>query len=132
MSAEDHISIEGTLLMLGDATPHVAVPVRAISDGKVIATTLSDEQGRYQLIDLEPGQYQLRCHVLSGYIYYGEGGNTVTDESSAVFVQIRPGVTHDNIDLRFPPFKKGTCELMRILMDWQVILSMPSITGRTR
>ena len=35
--------------MLDDRTPHVAVPVQAIHDGKVIATALSDEKGKYQL-----------------------------------------------------------------------------------
>jgi hypothetical protein len=100
--------IQGTLLMLDDTTPHVAVVVQAIRDGNVMATALSDEQGRYQLIDLEPGQYHLRCYVLNGYVYYSEGGNTVADESSAVSLQTRPGVTHDNINLRFAPFKKGT------------------------
>jgi hypothetical protein len=38
MSSEDHISIEGTLLMLDDKTPHVAVVVQAIRDGEVVAT----------------------------------------------------------------------------------------------
>jgi hypothetical protein len=65
-------NIEGTLLMLDDSTPHVAVPVQAIRDGKAIATTLSDEGGKYRFINLKPGQYQLRCQVLGGYVYYGE------------------------------------------------------------
>ena len=72
MSTEETISIEGTLLMLDDATPHVAVPVQAIRDGKVMATTLSDEHGDYQFISLKPGAYQVRCQVLGGYVYYGE------------------------------------------------------------
>ena len=48
-------SIEGTLLMLDDRTPHVAVVVQAVnpspdSGGEpvVSATVLSDESGRYQ------------------------------------------------------------------------------------
>ena len=45
MSKEETISIEGTLLMLDDTTPHVAVPVQTVCAGKVIATTLSDERG---------------------------------------------------------------------------------------
>ena len=69
---KERTRIEGTLLMLDDTTPHVAVPVQAIRDGKVVATTLSDGSGKYQFTNLKPGQYQLRCQVLGGYIYYGE------------------------------------------------------------
>ena len=68
-------SIQGTLLMLDDANPHVAVPVQAIRDGEVIVTALSDEGGRYQLLDLKPGRYQIRCQVLGGYVYYEKSGN---------------------------------------------------------
>ncbi len=50
LALEKTVSIAGTLLMLDDATPHVAVPVQAISDGKVIDTVLSDESGRYRSI----------------------------------------------------------------------------------
>ena len=48
------ISMEGTLLMLDDMTPHAAVPVQVISEGKAIATTLSDERGKYRFINLKP------------------------------------------------------------------------------
>ncbi len=72
LALDKTISIAGTLLMLDDATPHVAVPIQAIRDGKVIATTLSDERGDYQFISLKPGAYQVRCQVLGGYVYYGE------------------------------------------------------------
>ena len=64
--------MEGTLLMLDDRTPHVAIPVQAISDGKVIGAVLSDESGRYRFINLRPGAYQVRCQVLGGYVHYGE------------------------------------------------------------
>jgi DNA-binding NtrC family response regulator/ligand-binding sensor domain-containing protein len=102
------VSIEGTLLMLDNTTPHVAVPVQAIRGGEVMATTLSDESGQYRFTNLERERYQVRCQVLGGYAYYGEGGSTVTDEDRAVFLQVKDGVTRDNIDFRFAPFKKGT------------------------
>ncbi len=60
--------IEGTLLMLDDRTPHVAVPVQTILDGEVVTTVLSDELGRYKLADLKPGDYQVRCQVMDGYM----------------------------------------------------------------
>jgi protocatechuate 3,4-dioxygenase beta subunit len=33
---------------------------------------LSDEGGKYRFVNLKPGQYQLRCYTLGGYLYYGE------------------------------------------------------------
>jgi hypothetical protein len=108
LSLEKAISIEGTLLMLDNATPHVAVPVQAICNGEVVATVLSDERGKYQFVNLKRERYQVRCQVLGGCVYCGEGGSTVADESRAVFLQVKPGITRDNIDFRFAPFKKGT------------------------
>jgi len=66
------ISISGTLLMYDDLTPHVGVPVEAVhaETSTVVATTLSDEMGRYQFINLKPGKYQLRCYTGSSYAYY--------------------------------------------------------------
>ncbi len=108
VTLEKVISIKGTLLMLDHATPHVAVPVQVVRDGEVVATTLSDERGKYQFTNLERERYQVRCQVLGGYVYYGEGGSTVTDEDRAVFLQVKNGIIRDNIDFRFAPFKKGT------------------------
>jgi hypothetical protein len=115
MSSEDHVSIEGTILMLDDKTPHVAVPVQAIRDGEVIATTLSDESGRYQFTNLEPGQYQLRCQVLGGYAYYRATEHALclasydsgADDSGDI-LDVQRGKTLRNTDFRFAPFKKGT------------------------
>ena len=65
----DPVSISGTLLMLDDVTPHVAIVVQAVSEGKAVATTLSDEAGKYQFVNLKPGKYQVRCYMLNGYVY---------------------------------------------------------------
>jgi serine phosphatase RsbU (regulator of sigma subunit)/ligand-binding sensor domain-containing protein len=100
------ISIEGTLLMLDDKTPHVAVVVQAIRGGKPVATVLSDEGGKYQLINLKPGTYQVRCYTLNGYLYYGK--DRPTDASHAASLQVRSGSTLKDVDFRFAPFKKGT------------------------
>ena len=120
-SEKEKTSIEGTLLMLDDTTPHVAVPVQAIRDGEVIATTLSDEQGRYQFINLKPGRYQLRCQVLGGYVYYrvtdrallptlydSEAEESEMGEDLADILQVDDGRILTNIDFRFAQFKKGT------------------------
>ena len=100
--------------MLDDATPHVAVPVQAIRDGEVMSTVLSDERGRYQFISLNPGQYQVRCHVLGGYVYYGEekvreqeNRKAGTAPDKLISLQIEQDKTLKNIDFRFAAFKKG-------------------------
>lgn len=111
------ISIEGTLLMLDDATPHVAVPVQAIRNGKVIDTALSDEGGKYRFINLKPGRYQVRCQVLKGYVYYRATDYALrftfydlqaTRKDAGEILSVEQGKTLKNIDFRFPPFKKGT------------------------
>ena len=114
-------SIEGTLLMLDDMTPHVAVPVQVLRNGEVIATVLSDERGKYQFINLKPGRYQLRCQVLGGYVYYRAIGDALrvtrygeedsgptTEEDIGEILHIEYSKAFKDIDFRFPPFKKGT------------------------
>ena len=42
---------------------------------QVSRTTLSDEGGRYQFINLKLGRYWVRCQILDGYVYYGSSTN---------------------------------------------------------
>ena len=77
---EEPVSIEGTLLMLDDKTPHVACVVQVVtsaSDGEreptVVATTLSNKGGKYQFTKLKSGKYRVRCYTLNGYVYYRKG-----------------------------------------------------------
>ncbi|MBM3242052.1 hypothetical protein FJZ31_37750 [Candidatus Poribacteria bacterium] len=131
------ISIEGTLLMLDDKTPHVAVPVQVVGtplshllppplagEGRgggergtrvegelqVIAGTLSDEVGKYRFINLKPGSYQVRCQVLGGYIYYSENPpkSPFSKGGLSKSLQVERGKSLKNIDFRFAAFKKGT------------------------
>ncbi|MFC1714943.1 two-component regulator propeller domain-containing protein [Candidatus Poribacteria bacterium] len=127
--AQDTISIRGTLLMLDDKTPHVAVPVEAIRDGEVVDLVLSDESGEYQFVNLNPGQYQVRCQVLEGYVYYRaiDDALQVTpydpqpagkDAGEVLYVgRSRP---LENIDFRFAPFKKGT---------WRTYIYLDGLAG---
>jgi len=114
------ISMEGTLLMLDDMTPHAAVPVQAISEGKAVATTLSDERGKYRFINLKPGEYQVRCQVLGGYVYYRTTDDelrVIDYESQAMeaflgqnigdSLRLEAGSTRTNVEFRFAAFKKG-------------------------
>jgi len=111
LTLKEAISIEGRLLMLDDSDPHVAVPVQAIRNGKVIDGTLSDENGKYRFINLKPGRYQVRCQILDGYVYYGQGGKGVEGQKSKTqfggTLQVEKGKTLKDINFRFAPFKKG-------------------------
>ena len=119
------VKIQGTALMLDDRTPHVAVVVQAVvtrrgdPSPQPVATALTDENGRYQLVNLKPGWYQLRCQVLGGYVYYRATGDalrvmryaeetSVVEEDAGESLYIRGRKTLENIDFRFAPFKKGT------------------------
>ena len=114
----DHDAIiEGTLLMLDETTPHVAVPVQAMKNGKIIAGTLSDKKGEYQFINLKPGTYQVRCHVLGGYIYYGRKKGIVVETHRGASLQVERGKTLKNIDFLIPPFKKGSWETYNYLLN---------------
>ena len=109
----------------------------SIFNPQVVATTLSDENGRYRFINLKPGQYKVRCYTLDNYVYYGEErrsrktGNICfdfTSKSKQKHESEKTSITHrtaipgnpngknlhveqnrtiSNIDFRFAPFKKG-------------------------
>ena len=116
LTLKEAISIEGTLLMLDDRTPHIAVPVQAIRDGQVVATAFSDEDGKYRLINLKPGTYEVRCQILGGYIYYGaEKGGETQAVGNGEALRIEADTTLKNIDFRFAPFKKGTWKTFNTL-----------------
>ena len=103
MSMRETIGIEGTLLMMDDITPHAAVPVQVVQGGKVVASTLCDERGRYQFVNLPPGIYQVRCQVSGSYIYYGADR---ADQPEGL--KLERGKSLKDIDFRIAPFKKGT------------------------
>jgi ligand-binding sensor domain-containing protein len=64
----------------------------------VIASTLSDESGEYQFVNLIPGRYKIRCYTQQGYVYYREGA----------VQKVARGESLSNIDFRFARFKNGT------------------------
>ncbi len=133
------ISIEGTLFMFDDTTPHVAVPVQAVKISKsanesiddscpqaaigdsqleVVVTTLSDEGGKYRFINLKPGQYQIRCQVLGGYVYYGsDNPSLLRREYGGDVISVTRGKPLKNIDFRFAPFKKGAWQNYAYLLN---------------
>ncbi|RKY03822.1 hypothetical protein DRP77_05345, partial [Candidatus Poribacteria bacterium] len=98
------ISITGTTLAW-DNSPLAGVTVQALrGDGeaeKVVATTLSDENGRYEFVNLMPGRYKVRCYKPGGYVYYSPQG------SGEGLLDVKPGRTVRGVDFHLAPFKKG-------------------------
>ena len=124
LTLKEAISIEGTLMMLDDSTPHVAVPVKAMTvrNGepirRPIATTFSDERGKYRFINLKPVLYKVLCHIPGGDVYYGVLPSSTSKratEGEGKTLQVEHGKTLKNIDFRFAPFKKGTWKTYRYL-----------------
>lgn len=117
MTLKSAVNISGTLMAYDGVTRHVAIPVQAIRVNtstnqrmckpriphEVVSTTLSDEKGEYQFVNLKPGQYQVRCQTQDGYIYYEKS----LAPSLVEAFQIEREKTILNIDFCFPSFKKG-------------------------
>ena len=101
LTLQKAVSISGSLLKF-DNTPHVGVVVEALlleknGSNQRRATTLSDNSGRYQFINLAAGRYQLRCHTLK----------TQREDPNKI-VSVVTQKTLEDVDFRFPPFKHGT------------------------
>ncbi len=101
------VSISG-MVSAYDGTPQEGITVQAVrisEDAKskpdVVASTLSDENGRYRFIDLRPGRYRVRCYTGKRYQYY-------VSSSGEDVVKVKIGKTLSGIDFQFAPFKKGT------------------------
>ena len=81
------VSMEGRLTALDAATPLPGLLLQVtqgtpdpVPDGdlvsrsdRVVASTLTDVQGRFQFLNLRPGQYRLRVHVAGGILYWNDG-----------------------------------------------------------
>ena len=121
MTLKYAVAVSGTVWMLDGTTPHVAIPVEVVKIDKgqstidtgqekrvnsnIVATVLSDENGRYKFINLLPGVYLIRCQTPSGYIYYKKSIGTQTHEP--ILMQISRDKSFRSVDFRFAPFKKG-------------------------
>ncbi len=95
-------SISGALVAL-DGTSHAGAVSEAEDavTGRVAATVASDARGEFTFRNLRPGAYLVRTRGPNGHIYY----------ASRQLVEVIPGKTVANIDLRFPPSKKGAWEV---------------------
>ena len=107
------VGIQGSILMLDQQSPHVGIVVQALkpsqeraksgleTSDQIIATTLTDDRGQYQFINLKPGAYHIRCHIPGRLVYFPDG---ITPR----ILTVTPGRTNRNISFHLPAFKKGT------------------------
>jgi len=106
----DAVSVSGLVLTLDTNAPQSAVVVQALAApmegggadpgagaAAVKATTLTDSKGRFKLINLKPGRYQVRCQVPGGFEYY-QGGRAL---------EVAAEQTVANLEFRFPPVWRG-------------------------
>ena len=94
--------ISGALLAL-DGTPHVGAVAEAedAASGRVTANATSDAQGKFTFRNLRPGAYRIRARGANGFVYYAD----------RLLLEQAPNKITMNIDLRFPPSKKGVWEV---------------------
>ncbi len=96
------IRISGAVRALDD-TPLMGVVVQAlVLEGKVVASVLSGEQGRYYFANLRPGQYRVRVQTPDRDLYCGAGA-----DGQGARYRVETGKTLEHVDFRLAPFKKG-------------------------
>jgi signal transduction histidine kinase/ligand-binding sensor domain-containing protein/DNA-binding NarL/FixJ family response regulator len=66
-------------------------------------TVHSDAKGNYRIVNLQPGQYRLRCHGLHGYVYPGAAPELSASEP----ILVASGRTNVEVTFRIPEVKKG-------------------------
>ena len=101
------LDIEGLLTNYA-GQPHPNVVVEALAtkqaeqggDGEY--RVISDAEGKYQLINLKPGSYYLRCHTLDRYQYFERNNQKVI-----IKILSHQQQSQTKVDLTFAGFKKG-------------------------
>ncbi|MGL4173047.1 MAG: SdrD B-like domain-containing protein [Actinomycetota bacterium] len=80
------------------------------ADGVVIATAMTDDDGRYEFIGLDPGTYTVKFTPPAGYIltFAGEGSDTVDSNPDQVTgitapIELGPGQNDPSIDAGLVP-----------------------------
>ena len=95
-------TLSGALLAM-DGAPQVRALAEAEDavSGRMVATAASDARGEFTFRNLRPGAYRIRASGANGYVY----------QADRRLVEAATGKSVANIDLRFPPLKKGAWEV---------------------
>jgi ligand-binding sensor domain-containing protein len=96
------IRLSGAVRAFDDA-PLTGVVVQALTpEGKVAASALSGELGKYYFANLRPGPYRVRVQTPERDLYCGAG-----PDGTGSLYQLAMGRTLEQVDFRLAPFKKG-------------------------
>ena len=68
---------------------------------QIIASTLTDDRGQYQFLNLRPGKYHVRCQIPNRLVYY-------PDRQPPRTLTVEIGQVNRDIDFHLPAFKKGS------------------------
>ena len=107
MVLQPALDIEGLLTNYA-GQPHPNAVLEAVAanqaeqEGDGEYRVISDAEGRYQLINLKPGSYYLRCHTLDRYQYFERNNQKVIIEILGSQQQ-----RQTEADFTFAGFKKG-------------------------
>jgi ligand-binding sensor domain-containing protein len=69
---------------------------------QVRQTVYTDNEERFQLHNLKPGAWLLRCHRAEAHVYYSSAPSGGPDT-----LQVEPGTSRSDLDFKLAPFKKG-------------------------
>lgn len=88
--------------------PHVAMVVQLTdSTGQVVQTATSDVKGNFRFEQMSPGNYQVRCPTLNGFVYYQPNPDAANNSAAqAAIIPVKPA-DNARITFQFAPFKKG-------------------------
>jgi len=112
----NQMSVEGQLIGLDGKTPIPGVTLEVLqqhdseSAPTVIASSMTDEQGRFQFAHLLSQPFKVRIIGNDRYLYYRANGAAVTDYADGTLVQTPDGQDLKRLAVRVPNLKKGHWE----------------------
>jgi signal transduction histidine kinase/CheY-like chemotaxis protein/sugar lactone lactonase YvrE len=124
LELKEAISLAGRVRALDSNTPLASVVVQVVKPGTEdqssargpgsqlkladdrvgVDTTTTDDQGRFKFINLKPGTYLVRCHVLGGFAYYS--APVAVEPAEQTPRSALP--TRPSLEFHLAPFKKGS------------------------
>ena len=94
-----------------DGSGHPLHLVQAVQENVVYSAGLTDALGNFELTDLPPGKYRVRCEGPNDFLYFNRKSfpqpNSPASNNRAQSIELSPGESITDLGTRFAPFKKG-------------------------